>query len=190
MHIGLLLLELGISDYDLNIKKYFHPNFKLRMAKWTFLACGVNEITKLKNTTDYYYYYFFFKYIQCLNLLFTLSITVLSGEWLIWCTLYVESNQSWNDLLLLGLSEPGGTGAIDPPPYFGRSVNPIEIRGADYAHHISTFPPPSGFSDLPTSLALQEPPFRFWMGLSTEDQLHFIVDSPRDMECSIDLSGI
>ena len=29
------------------------------MAKWTFLACGVNEITKLKNTTDYYYYYFF-----------------------------------------------------------------------------------------------------------------------------------
>ena len=117
---------------------------------------------------------------------------MLLGEWLIWCTLYVESNQSWNGLLLLGLSEPGGTGAIDPPPpYFGRSVNPIEIKGADNAHHISIFPPPSGFSDLPSALALQEPPFRFWMGLSTEDQLHFIVDSPtRDMECSIDLSGI
>ena len=54
MHIGLLLLELGINDYDLNIKNYFHTNFKLRIAKWTFLACGVNEITKLINTTDYY----------------------------------------------------------------------------------------------------------------------------------------
>ena len=129
MHIGLLLLELGISDYDLNIKNYFHPNFKLRMAKWTFLACGVNEITKLKNTTDYYYYYFLFKFIQCLNLLFTLSITVLSGEWLIWCTLYVESNQSWNDLLLLGLSEPGGTGAIDPPPILAGLLTLLKSGG-------------------------------------------------------------
>ena len=44
------------------------------------------------------------------------------------------------------LSEPGA-------PDFGRSVNPISIRGgeADYAHHI-TFSPPTGFSDLYTAL--------------------------------------
>ena len=36
MHIGLLLLELGINDYDLNRKNYFHTNFELRMAKWTW----------------------------------------------------------------------------------------------------------------------------------------------------------
>ena len=34
---------------------------------------------------------------------------------------------------------------------FGRSVNPIPIRGAEYAHHI-TSAPPSGFLDLPPPL--------------------------------------
>jgi hypothetical protein len=28
------------------------------------------------------------------------------------------------------------------PPVFGRSVNPILTRGVDYAHHITTAPPP------------------------------------------------
>ena len=38
------------------------------------------------------------------------------------------------------------------PPVFGRSVNPISARGVDYAHHITTCPPPhSGSSDLPTA---------------------------------------
>ena len=60
MHIGLLLLELGINDYDLNRKNYFHTNFKLRTAKWTFLACRVNEITNLINTTDYILLLLFF----------------------------------------------------------------------------------------------------------------------------------
>ena len=32
-----------------------------------------------------------------------------------------------------------------PPPDFGRSGNPIKFRGADYAHHITTFPPRSEF---------------------------------------------
>ena len=30
-------------------------------------------------------------------------------------------------------------------PEFGSSVNPITIRGADYAHHITTCPPPTEF---------------------------------------------
>ena len=34
-------------------------------------------------------------------------------------------------------------------PYFGRSVNPIPTRVADYAHQIYTCPPPR-FSNLPT----------------------------------------
>ena len=42
---------------------------------------------------------------------------------------------------------PGGAMA---PPVFGRSVNPISTRGADYAHHITAGTP--GFSDLPTAL--------------------------------------
>ena len=39
----------------------------------------------------------------------------------------------------------GGTG-----PVFGRSVNPIPSKGADYAHHITASTP--GFENLTTSL--------------------------------------
>ena len=52
------------------------------------------------------------------------------------------------------LSEPEGEGAGEgpiAPSDFGRSVNPISIKGADCAHNFSP-PPPSGFSDLPTAL--------------------------------------
>ena len=49
-----------------------------------------------------------------------------------------------------GMAEPGGRGGVrgegtHVPPDFGRSVNPISTRGADYAHQISTFPPPPDF---------------------------------------------
>ena len=36
------------------------------------------------------------------------------------------------------------------PPMFGRTVNPISTRGADYAHHSTTSP--LKFSDLATAL--------------------------------------
>jgi hypothetical protein len=39
------------------------------------------------------------------------------------------------------------------PSDFGRSVKPILIRGADYAHKITTHP--LVFSDLPTALQLK-----------------------------------
>ena len=45
----------------------------------------------------------------------------------------------------------GGTGGAIEPPYFDRSVNPVSARGTDYAHHITTAPPP-GFSYLPSAL--------------------------------------
>ena len=47
----------------------------------------------------------------------------------------------------------GGAGLECPPPFqdFSRSVNPISTKGADYAHHITTWPPHE-FSDLPTAL--------------------------------------
>ena len=161
------------------------------MAKWTFLACGVNEITKLINTTDYYYCYFFqihtlfkFTFYPFNHSAFRRMADLM--HFIRWIEPKLKRPSA-----LSTVGTRGDGAHWPPPPYFGRFVNAIEIKGADYAHHISTFPPPSGFSDLPTALALQEPPFRFWMGLSTEDQLHFIVDSPfRDMECSIDLSGI
>ena len=35
----------------------------------------------------------------------------------------------------------GGWGALSPSPVFGRTVNSIKIRGADYAHHITTYSP-------------------------------------------------
>jgi hypothetical protein len=37
-----------------------------------------------------------------------------------------------------------------PPPMFGRTVNPISTRGADYARHSTTSPPK--ISDLATAL--------------------------------------
>ena len=45
----------------------------------------------------------------------------------------------------------GGVQGTRAPPIFGKSVDPISTRGADYAHLITTVPPP-GFSDLPTAL--------------------------------------
>ena len=35
---------------------------------------------------------------------------------------------------------------------FGRPVNPIQFKGADYAHHITASLPPPRISDLPTAL--------------------------------------
>ena len=45
----------------------------------------------------------------------------------------------------------GAVGAMASPD-FGRSVNPISIRGVDYAHHIITCPP--GFPDLLPALTV------------------------------------
>ena len=51
-----------------------------------------------------------------------------------------------------GPQEPGGGGQeADLPLDFSRSVDPIPIRVANYAHHITTCPTP-GFSDPPTAL--------------------------------------
>ena len=41
----------------------------------------------------------------------------------------------------------GDKGAMVPLP---PNINPISVKDADYAHHITTHPP--GFSDLPTAL--------------------------------------
>ena len=41
------------------------------------------------------------------------------------------------------------------PPNFGKSVNPISTRAADYAHHITTAPPPRSL-DLPTALCVMQ----------------------------------
>ena len=46
----------------------------------------------------------------------------------------------------------GGAGEALAPPVFGKTVNPISTRGADYTHHITTSPP--GISDLATGLRL------------------------------------
>ena len=48
---------------------------------------------------------------------------------------------------------PGCAGCAIAHPYFGRSVNPISIRGTAYADLITTGTP--GFSDLPTALIYQ-----------------------------------
>ena len=59
----------------------------------------------------------------------------------------------WYVVCAKELSEPGVLGMCAmAPPDFGRSVNPISARRADYAHHITTCP--SGFSDLPTALTV------------------------------------
>ena len=44
----------------------------------------------------------------------------------------------------------GGTLGASAPPMFGRTVNPISTRGADYAHHSTTSP--LNFSDIATAL--------------------------------------
>ena len=44
----------------------------------------------------------------------------------------------------------GGAEGARAPPEFGRSVNPIQTRGADYAPHTTASPP--GFKNISTSL--------------------------------------
>ena len=48
-----------------------------------------------------------------------------------------------------GVARGGAEGALAPPE-FGRSVNPIQTRGADYTPH--TTASPSGFKKLSTPL--------------------------------------
>ena len=48
-----------------------------------------------------------------------------------------------------GRRKVGAWGAL-ASPMFGRTVNPISTRGADYARHSTTSPPK--FSDLATAL--------------------------------------
>ena len=47
----------------------------------------------------------------------------------------------------------GGAEVAVAPPEFGRSVNPIQTRGADYTPHTTASPP--GFKKLSTPLILQ-----------------------------------
>ena len=51
-----------------------------------------------------------------------------------------------------GLSEPGGQGAT--APHILTDQLTLSQLGVDYAHHITTCPPPPGFPDLPTVLSL------------------------------------
>ena len=51
-----------------------------------------------------------------------------------------------------GLLGPEGPRAA-APPHFGRSVNPIQTKGADHTHQITTLP--SGYSEPPTALTPQ-----------------------------------
>ena len=46
------------------------------------------------------------------------------------------------DSCLRGVARGGAEGALAPPE-FGRSVNPIQTRGADYTPHTTTSPPDS-----------------------------------------------
>ena len=45
------------------------------------------------------------------------------------------------DCIYRGVVSGGAWGAMAAPPDFGRSVNPISTRGADYAHQMILAPP-------------------------------------------------
>ena len=55
-----------------------------------------------------------------------------------------------------GPSEPGPGGGGTGPPVFGRSVNSLSNKGADYAHHLTThtqiFKPAYGPAQFETTL--------------------------------------
>ena len=53
-------------------------------------------------------------------------------------------------LMYCGVVTGGGEGGALAHPEFGSSVNPITIRGADYAHHITASPP--GFENPAAAL--------------------------------------
>ena len=52
----------------------------------------------------------------------------------------VQSTNIW-DIIDIRPVVPGGAGGAMAPPDFGRSVNPISTKGADYAHQIVLAPP-------------------------------------------------
>ena len=72
---------------------------------------------------------FFFKWMESTNSVIRMT----------WCANEGISKQ----MLGAQLGQP-------PPPVFGRTINLISTRGADYAHHSATSP--FGFSDFATAL--------------------------------------
>ena len=101
-----------------------------------------NEITKLINTTDYNYILLLFFQVHTLFKFtfypFNHSAFRRMAD-LMHFIRWIEPKLK-RPSALRAVGNQGGQGA-----YFGRSVNPIEIRGSDYAHHISTCPPPPDF---------------------------------------------
>ena len=77
------------------------------------------------------------------------------------------------------------TGPVEPEeggfayPDFGRSVNPILTKGADYAYHTTTFPS-SGFSDLPSALQYLE-----WFYAAIQNMLSDGAKIVASKECSL-----
>ena len=68
----------------------------------------------------------------------------------------------WNDpcapvLVQIQGCRKGLEGAL-APTVFGRTVNPISTRGADYVHYSTTSHLPPGFSDLATALIVLPSP--------------------------------
>ena len=175
MHIGLLSLEFGIIDYDLNRKTIFTLilNYVWQSGLfWHFRlmkleSCYFFQIHTLFKFTFYPFNHSAFRRMADLM------------HFIRWIEPKLKRPSA---LRTVGTRGDGGHWHPPPSPYISKS------RGQIMPTTLVLFLSPSGFSDLPTALALQDSPFRFWMGLSTEDQLHFIVDSP--MKCSIDLSGI
>ena len=59
------------------------------------------------------------------------------------------------------------------PPDFGRSANPIQTKGgADYGHHITTFPPPDCQTFLRPCTMVSPLPFS-----AASDRLNFLVST-------------
>ena len=75
------------------------------------------------------------------------------STWLTICSTYLKRYLRIADICHQGRRNWEGQGGDSPPPpYFGRSVNPIPTRGADYSHNLATRS--TGFSERPTALLL------------------------------------
>ena len=139
MRINTVLVFLNNCNKHLE----FNLSFDHHLGRWYFETFAVH-------TKDLYFFWYVNEFfIRCAKFIFA-RFFLFCFRWETRDKLLLHFSAGLPTLSsagMCGAAGRAGGGCTPPPPYFGRPVNPISTRGADYVPHITTRP--HRFSDFP-----------------------------------------